>query len=211
MLLSRGQHDIARENLATIASLTDRVGAITGELRAFSRKQAVGRPLAMIPLKDAVDGAMLLVSTHRQRHAIGIDVQDIDPSMQVYAERIRLEQILINLLQNAVEALVDRIDPHIWLRIAYDDRQVVVTVSDNGPGLHPDVIDLLFTPFTTSKPQGLGLGLVISRDLAREFGGDLVGCNTAPHIAQSNTPLVPRDATGAVFTLTLRRMPAGDA
>lgn len=211
VLLSRGQADIARENLATIASLTDRVGAITGELRAFSRKQAVGRPLAMIPLKDAVDGAMLLVSTHRHRHAIGIDVQDIDPAMQVYAERIRLEQVLINLLQNAVEALVDRIDPRIWLRIAYDDRQVVVTVSDNGPGLHPDVIDLLFTPFTTSKPQGLGLGLVISRDLAREFGGDLVGCNAALDGAQANTPLVPRDATGAVFTLTLRRMPTSEA
>jgi len=154
---------------------------------------------------------MLLVGIHRQRHAITIDVQDIDPSMQVYAERIRLEQILINLLQNAVEALVDRLDPHIWLRIAYDDRQVVVTVSDNGPGLHPDVTDLLFTPFTTSKPQGLGLGLVISRDLAREFGGDLVGCNTSRDAAQVNAPLVPRDATGVVFTLTLRRMPTGDA
>ncbi|WP_161133902.1 sensor histidine kinase [Schauerella aestuarii] len=210
VLLTRGQPDIARENLATIASLTDRVGAITGELRDFSRKQSVGRPLTMMPLRDAVDGAMLLVNTHRQRHAISIDVQDIVPSMQVYAERIRLEQILINLLQNAVEALVDRVDPHIWLRIAYDDRQVVVTVSDNGPGLHPDVVDLLFTPFTTSKPQGLGLGLVISRDLAREFGGDLVGGNAAPDEGQSSIPLVPRDATGAVFTLTLRRMPASE-
>ena len=90
------------------------------------------------------------------------------------AGRIRLEQILVNLLQNALDAVREPADPTITIaRRRAGAETVAVTVADNGPGVAPEVREQLFMPFTTTKATGLGLGLVISGDIAREFGGAL--------------------------------------
>ena len=89
------------------------------------------------------------------------------------AGRIRLEQILVNLLQNALDAVRDAADPTIAIRVVAGQDTVAITVADNGAGVAPEMRDQLFMPFATTKPTGLGLGLVISADLAREFGGEL--------------------------------------
>ncbi|MFG1465140.1 ATP-binding protein [Xanthobacter sp. DSM 24535] len=187
--LSREDSASAGTNLATICALTDRIGAITGELRAFARK-AEGR-LEPVPLRAAVDGALLLVSHRLTQQIVPITIDFTDPQLCVIAERVRLEQVFVNLLQNALEALVGRPDGAIRIGAAARGAQVMIEVADTGPGLPPQVLEALFMPFTTTKPQGLGLGLVISRDIITKFGGTLAVENSG----------------GAVFTLTLPRAP----
>jgi two-component system C4-dicarboxylate transport sensor histidine kinase DctB len=110
----------------------------------------------------------------------------------VRAGRIRLEQILVNLLGNALDALRGGADPVIEIEITTPGETVAITVRDNGPGIDAEARGTLFMPFNTTKPTGLGLGLVISEELAREFGGALL--------------LDPPDGKpGASFTLELRR------
>ena len=88
-------------------------------------------------------------------------------------ERVRLEQVLINLLQNAFEAVEGRPDATVTLTVQTDGDYVRLVVADNGPGVPQSMRAALFTPFATGKPNGLGLGLVISRDIMESFGGDL--------------------------------------
>lgn len=85
--------------------------------------------------------------------------------------RVRLEQVLINLFQNALEALEGRDDAKVRVSVEETADGVTVGVSDNGPGIPPGILRSLFTPFNTSKEKGLGLGLVISKDIVADYGG----------------------------------------
>lgn len=184
--LEQDQKEAAGSNLATIAALTERIGTITQELRAFARKPA--RQIGPVPVAAAVEGALVLMGHRLRQHDIALDLAISDPALSVRADRARLEQVFVNLLQNAVEALDDRPDRRIRITAARGaEGQVAITLADNGPGLAPEVMAALFLPFTTTKPTGLGLGLVICQDIIREFGGTLAVEN--------------RD--GAAFTLTL--------
>jgi two-component system, NtrC family, C4-dicarboxylate transport sensor histidine kinase DctB len=111
----------------------------------------------------------------------------------VVGERIRLEQVLVNLVQNAAEAVAGKAAGVI--RVAAEARSdaIDVLIADNGSGVSAEVRDSLFTPFATARPDGLGLGLAIAREIAREFGGELV------HVGDRT------DTT--VFRLTLVRLP----
>ncbi|MBB4214426.1 two-component system C4-dicarboxylate transport sensor histidine kinase DctB [Rhizobium sp. BK212] len=168
--LDRGQAAPAGENLESIAALTERIGAITEELKTFARK---GRGSAEpTGLKDVIEGAVMLL---RSRFAGRMDLLDIDlppPELQVMGNRIRLEQVLINLLQNALEAVAPKAgEGRVEVRTSADAEMVTVTVADNGPGIPPEIRKGLFTPFNTSKESGLGLGLVISKDIVGDYGG----------------------------------------
>jgi two-component system C4-dicarboxylate transport sensor histidine kinase DctB len=188
ILLGHGQTETARDNFATIASLTDRIGAITGELRAFARKSPA--QVGPVALRTAIEGALLLVGHRLRQNAVELVLDLPDEAVTVAAERWRLEQVFVNLLQNAVEALAGRADGSIRITGRAEEGEVVVRIADNGPGLAPKILDSLFLPFTTTKPEGLGLGLVISHDIIAEFGGRLRAKN--------------EDC--AVFTLTLPRL-----
>ncbi|OWK22221.1 hypothetical protein AJ88_15990 [Mesorhizobium amorphae CCBAU 01583] len=85
--------------------------------------------------------------------------------------RIRLEQVLINLFQNALEALDGRENARVEVSAEETADGVTVNVFDNGPGIPPEILKSLFTPFNTSKEKGLGLGLVISKDIVADYGG----------------------------------------
>ncbi|NKK66309.1 ATP-binding protein [Rhizobium leguminosarum] len=168
--LDRGQAAPAGENLESIAALTERIGSITEELKTFARK---GRGSAEpTGLKDVIEGAVMLL---RSRFAGRMDTLDIDlppAELQVMGNRIRLEQVLINLLQNALEAVAPKAgEGRVEVRTSTDAGMVTVTVADNGPGIPPEIRKGLFTPFNTSKESGLGLGLVISKDIVGDYGG----------------------------------------
>lgn len=157
-------------NLGQILRMSDRIAQITTELRGFARK-ATGE-LGPVSLKEALDAALLLVASRRRAEGIRLILPEIPPDLRVQAETVRLEQILVNLIQNAQEALAGRPDPE--LRIALTPGPMLrLTISDNGPGLAPQIWASLFTPFASSKPDGLGLGLVIAQNIARDFGGRL--------------------------------------
>lgn len=162
----------ARRSLASIADLTERVGAITDELRAFSRKTR--SETVAVGVEAAIDGALLLVGARMRETGVTLVRQPAPTDLAVMAERNRLEQVVLNLLQNAVEALRDTPDPTISLEVTTKGRRVAIRVADNGPGVAPEVRGRLFTPFNTDRRDGVGLGLVISRDIVAGFGGELM-------------------------------------
>ena len=180
----------AADNLARITRMTDRIGQITDQLRGFARK-ATGQ-VGPVPLRPVIQASLLLTASRRKAAEIPVHLPDLPEGLSVIGEQVRVEQILVNLLTNAFEAQEGRPDPWIRIGVDADGDRVTLTVSDNGPGLSPQAAGQLFAPFATSKAQGLGLGLVISRDIARDFGGDLTADAPAP-------------GQGATFRLTLRR------
>ena len=189
VLIARGRPEAARESLSAIAAMTERIGHITDELRAFSRK-ADGRVEPTL-VSEVVEGSVLLTASRSRRHDARLVREGKILGLMVLGERIRLEQVLVNLLQNAFEAVEKRADGVVTLTVRDAGDTVEIAVGDNGPGLAPEVERGLFTPFLTTKPQGLGLGLVIARDIAVGFGGQLTVASTP--------------GQGATFTLTLRK------
>jgi two-component system C4-dicarboxylate transport sensor histidine kinase DctB len=186
--LDTGKPDRTRENLGLIVALTERIGRITTELRTFARR---GTPASeAVEIGPVIDSALLLIGDRVRASGVRLDREGDEAGIKVVADRVRLEQILINLLQNALDALVDRDDPVIRITVS-GGKKVSILVADNGPGIAPEIADSLFTPFVTGRPDGLGLGLGIARDIAREFGGDL--------------DLVSAPEGGAAFRIRLRR------
>ncbi|MET3614784.1 two-component system C4-dicarboxylate transport sensor histidine kinase DctB [Rhizobium aquaticum] len=169
--LERKKIDTARENVGLIVDLTQRIATITDELRAFARKGR-GAP-EPVPLRNVLEGAVILLKTRfaGRIEAISIDLPAED--MKVLGNRIRLEQVFINLFQNALEALQDKVDARVEVSVAKSATGVIVTVADNGSGIPAEIRDVLFTPFNTSKEQGLGLGLVISKEILADYGGTI--------------------------------------
>jgi two-component system C4-dicarboxylate transport sensor histidine kinase DctB len=186
-LIDRDAPEKARENLARIVDLTARIGTITGELRAFARRRAGAGGTA--PLGSVLDGTLLLLG-ERARGVVRVEIDARLLVTPLVGDRTRLEQVVINLVQNAIEAVDGRPDGRVTLTAALADGSIEMTVADNGPGLDPTVAASLFTPFASAKPEGLGLGLAIARDIAREFGGDIThrpGPTGATFIARLKT------------------------
>ncbi|WP_211315708.1 sensor histidine kinase [Zavarzinia compransoris] len=187
VFLDRAEREAVAANLGQIARLTDRVGAITGQLRNFARRGP--RASSAVDLAAVLDGALLLLGPRLRRQGAVVQ-RALPPGLpRVQGDPVRLEQVLVNLLQNALDAAGEGAAIEIAGSAAGDE--VVVTVADNGPGIPPEVMTRLFTPFVTTKAAGLGLGLVISGDIVKDLGGTLHALN--------------RPAGGAEFTLRLQR------
>ena len=185
-LLERERVEEAKQNLGLISELTARIGSITAELRGFARRRTPAT--GAIGIGTVIDGALLLIGDTLRAQRIKLERVG-NEELAVLGDRVRLEQILINLLQNAADALEGCKDPAVRLSIS-GGEEVVVEVADNGPGIAPEIADELFTPFATARENGLGLGLAIARDIARDFGGELES--------------VPSALGGAAFRLRLR-------
>jgi len=194
LLAENGTHLLppqpARDNLSRIVAMTDRIATITQRLRSFSRK-ATGTVQA-VPLDQSIQASLMLTASRRRASTMRFDLPRMPPDLSVRAESVRLEQILVNLLTNAHDAQEGHPDPWTRLRVDQTAQEVTLTITDNGPGIAADMATQIFTPFATDKPQGMGLGLVISRDIARDFGGEL-------------DLLPPEPTQGASFRLTIPR------
>jgi len=188
--LERDQVTKAARALGRIGDLTARIGAITQELRSFARKSHP--TVSTVSVNAAIDGALMLLGSRMRRAGVRLVRNtsiDAPADVTVLADRFRLEQVIVNLIQNALEALEDVPNPAITLSVSRAGNLVELAVADNGPGLSEQVREQLFTPFVTTKANGLGLGLVISRDIIAALDGEL--------------DLRPSD-NGAHFVVTLR-------
>ncbi len=204
VLLERGDQVSARENLEAIASLTERMGKITNQLKLFVGR---ARPRsARAPVARALRNVLVLLQKRLQDVTVQLsltdtvtgrtqrfDSEDEHPALIANCDDLRLEQVLINLLANALDVVAGLPSPRIDIDIEVSETTLLIVVHDNGPGIPDDVLPRLFEPFFTTKEmgQGLGLGLAISSSIARDCGGSLVARN-APD-------------GGAMFVLTLRR------
>lgn len=191
--LERGDVDTTRTNLGRIADLVDRMGRITGQLRNFARKSS-GQS-APVPLCHALDNALALLDARIRRSGAAIARScPIDEPIAM-CDANRLEQVLINLIGNALDAMADQPRPRLELGWECAQGMVRLHVRDHGPGLSDEAQARLFEPFFTTKSagDGLGLGLAISAGIVRDFGGSLHGAN--------------HPDGGAVFTLELPLAP----
>ena len=111
-----------------------------------------------------------------QRNQIALQTQLSDSAPLVFADRIQLQQVILNLIMNAVEAMSETSNGprELLIRTGTDaSGGIVVAVQDSGPGLSPEHVDRLFTPFYTTKLQGMGMGLAICRSIVQAHGGRL--------------------------------------
>jgi two-component system C4-dicarboxylate transport sensor histidine kinase DctB len=168
-LLKRERLAEASENLEDIAALTERIGTITSDLKILARKGRTGAE--PVSVRTVIEGAVLLLRSRFSGQMDALDIVLPDQDMKVLGSRIRLEQILINLLQNALEATEAIDTARVEVRVCEEGDAVVISVGDNGGGIPEAIRAQLFSPFNTSKEGGLGLGLVISNDIASDYGG----------------------------------------
>lgn len=187
--LDRGDLATTRANLERIAQLADRMGAITGQLRTFARKS--GGQLQPVSLYRALDNALALLDSRLAQANADVCRNCPLPAPIALCDVNRLEQVLINLIGNALDAMDGQPTPRIEIGCEVVGRKAWLAVRDHGPGLDDEVISHLFEPFFTTKQAGvgLGLGLTISAGIVRDFGGTLTGAN--------------HPDGGAVFTLEI--------
>lgn len=171
-LLNRKEFDRVRENLSSIVDLTSRIGAITVELRRYARRGS--QTITRIGIDDVINGVELLIGDRVRANKIRFNIIKSDSGpLYVEAGPVRLEQVLVNLIQNACDAIKETQQTLIEMRVWSDEKHVYLSVSDNGPGIDKDIQSEIFTPFFTLKPGGLGIGLGIAKDIMNEFSGSI--------------------------------------
>ena len=174
LLLQRKRVEEAASSFQRIDDLIDRMAAITRQLKSYARKGS--EALEPVDLRDALKGALTMMEPQLRTTRVEISQNLPRRRVMVMADRLRLEQVIINLLRNAMDALRDVDRREIDLLIA-EGEEAVLSVRDNGKGIED--LDALFEPFYTPKKpgEGVGLGLAISSGIITDFGGRLTARN----------------------------------
>ena len=195
--LARGDQSSVDGNLARIAELVDRMGRLTGQLKSFARK-STGRPQA-VPLRRAIDNALFLLEQRLQRSGIIACLNLPQQELRAWCDANRLEQVLVNLAGNALDAMEGQPAPALEIEALRQGERILVRVRDHGPGLSDEARAHLFEPFFTTKEagSGLGLGLAISAGIVADSGGSLSGDNhpQGGAVFTIDLPAAPKDAS----------------
>jgi signal transduction histidine kinase len=184
--LQQHEHDDLLRSVTAIHARSSGLLDFVQAYRSFSRLPAPC--CSEVGARMLLERARTLMSEALDSRQIVIDIQCEHPDLSIRADALQIEQVLINLLRNAVEALAGHPAPRIELRGLHNDRgQVLLQVADNGPGIPAEHIDSIFIPFFTTKRSGTGVGLSLSRQIVQANRGSL--------------SVRSRPGEGAVFTL----------
>ena len=190
VFLARGRIDDALDNLSTISDLVKRLGYVTSQLKGFARRSDDARK--PVNVRQAFAQTMLQIRTRKNSQRLVLHESWPDEDIVVLCNAIGLEQVFTNLLSNAMDAVPDGDDVHLWLQVRSEGALAIIHVTDNGPGIALASLDRIFDPFYTTKEHGLGLGLSISAGIVRAAGGALAVRNRSK-----------AEGGGAQFTITL--------
>ena len=189
-LLDRKRFDEVRSNLGLISELTGRMAQLMKQLRTFARNAPAQK--SVVSLQEILDQTIEVLQPRIDQMSVEME---IDPSsrVEVIADSLRLEQVLSNILGNALDALDSSERRLIAIKVDAVGEEVTLSVRDSGPGIPAGYINEIFDPFFTTKDvgQGLGLGLSITYGIVKDFGGTIRASNHADG--------------GAVFSLSLPR------
>jgi len=180
VLLQRGRLEDARASLDRIQGLTARMAELIKHLKRFARRPEA--TLDAVDLRTVVVGAMSLFEQRLDEEKVDVQIDFPDTPTSVLAEEVRLEQVIVNLISNALDELAERPERRIEIRAENRGSRVRLAVTDNGSGIEERHRDAIFDPFFTTKPAGLGLGLGLSMsyNIVKDFGGDLILETTGP-------------------------------
>ncbi|MGW8394679.1 sensor histidine kinase [Pseudoduganella sp. HUAS MS19] len=173
LLFERGRMDDVRNNLKTISQVVARMGTITGKLKGFARKS--NAELGPVSIHTSISNALVLVERRIQLDKVTFQLRIDQADIYALCDSNRLEQVLLNLMTNALDSMAGCPVRELVLEVSSKPGRVLIRVADSGPGLSDEARTRLFEPFYTTKPQGegLGLGLAISEQIIRDFGGSL--------------------------------------
>lgn len=187
--MKRGAPERAAENLTRISDMAQRMARIIQNLRAFARQDR--QTDDGVDLRRALQGALELTRSHVEKAGVSVLHQPLEGPTWVRGGEVRLGQVFVNLITNAVDAMADAPEKRLEIEVV-EGEEVTVSFRDTGPGI--EMPDKVFDPFYTTKTQGpdagMGLGLSISYGIVQSFGGQIRGSNYAG---------------GALFTVTLER------
>jgi two-component system C4-dicarboxylate transport sensor histidine kinase DctB len=176
----RGEAGKVASNLDIVNGLAERMASITAHLKTFARRSEPGRP-EPVDVARAIDGALFMLESKIKSGAARIEKDVRAPDLWVSGYAVQLEQVMLNLISNALDAVAGLSAP--WIRISAwrEEETIHIRVEDNGPGIPPDLVDSLFDPFITTKPvgKGLGLGLSVSYGIVQDFNGRIQADNRA--------------------------------
>ncbi|MDP5253836.1 MULTISPECIES: ATP-binding protein [unclassified Vibrio] len=171
--IRKEQYDMAENNLCRIGDLTERMAKISHQLKAFARKSDP-TTLVEAELRPLLLSCKVLLDPELKKQQITVNIALIEDCPKVIVNPIHVEQVIINLVTNAIDAMAEETDKILLISTELNaDRSLSIHVDDNGCGLPPQQESSVFSPFVTSKSKGLGLGLSISHHLLKHMGGDL--------------------------------------
>ena len=194
-LIERKRPDEARDNFSRIGRLADRMSSISRHLRNFAREP--NQSLAPVLLSETLRDTLEIVTPRLKSADARVDVQIEPANLTVVAGAVRLQQVLVNLISNAADAVEGREDRRISVRATRNGEKATISVRDRGQGVADAIRERIFDPFYSTKGvgKGLGLGLSISYNIVKDFGGRLSVDNDS--------------AGGAIFSVELEAVADG--
>ncbi|MGB0712543.1 MAG: sensor histidine kinase [Gammaproteobacteria bacterium] len=187
--LSQDRLEPVQGNLERIVGLTGRMAKISSQLKVFARKSR--GQFDTLSVGPVIVAALDIVAPQARRQGVCIEQRLNEAKTQVRGDPIQLEQVVVNLLSNAISILETAQDSIVTLTLESHEHVIQIHVDDNGPGIDPEHLERIFDPFFTTREQGLGLGLSISARIIDSMSG---------HLSARN-----RDEGGARFTIALPR------
>ncbi len=185
--LQQDRCDDVAWNLEQIAELIDGMTQISSQLKLFARKSDGQR--SPVSLHNVIEASKRILKPQLQRTGTEVRLAPMKQDVEVMADPVRLEQVLVNLIANAMNAMEQQSERWVDIGIETGLDRLRLTIRDNGPGISKAHLKLIFDPFFTTKESGLGLGLSISQHIIENMGGTLSASNS--------------EQGGALFTLQL--------
>jgi len=188
----------AREAARRIVRDGKRAGEVIARVRALAKRAATAHE--KLDLNETIREVLALVGDEAKRKSVIIRTQFADDLSPMSGDRVQLQQVMLNLTMNAIEAMSsvdERARELVITTRNIEEDQVLVTVKDSGPGIDPNTLDKIFDPFYTTKPGGMGMGLSISRSILQAHGGRLWAA--------------AKDGPGTIFHCSLPKYHAGAA
>lgn len=169
--LARDMQDKALDNIKIIIELTDRLADIVGQFKSFTRKSQ-GADSAT-DIGRCIKQALTIVQPAIDKQGVELDVQLPNSNYQVWGDKVRLQQVFVNIMSNAIVAMQQSVKRQLVIRVTSEDK-FCISIQDSGPGVRESQMEKIFEPyFTTNERHGLGLGLSISQRIIESMQGQI--------------------------------------
>ncbi len=177
LLLQRGLHAQVEENFGQIQELTERMAKLTSQLKTFARKSR--GEILRVPVRLAIEQSFDLLANRIAQEEVEVVLNLPGAEVQLLGDQVRLEQVVINLVSNAIDAMAGRAERRLAVDYRLTPKYLWLTFTDSGGGIPAEILPQIFDPFFTTKEvgEGLGLGLSIAYGIVKDWGGSLQAKN----------------------------------